>query len=169
MLPRIFFVSLTSVSFCIWIFCVADSILLHGCKHSHKELLNFIAFNFHYQRLILLFQLGESQGGALIGMPCVKCSPLTNQTLGGSRSHVGRCHVDRGGVSSSQEYRVLANNPTLVTPDSTAATMYIVVLSTDMLVSMLESRKEELWFSVPPFLLLEQSQQVFIESCSRRI
>lgn len=169
MLPRIFFVSLTSVSFCIWIFGVADSTLLHGCKHSHKELLNFTAFNFHYQRLILLFQLGESQGGALTGMPCVKCSPLTHQTLGGSHSHVGRCHVVWGGVNSSQEYGVLANNPTHVIPNSTAATVYTVVLSTDMLVIMLESRKEELGFSVPPFLLLEQSQQVFIESCSWRI
>lgn len=47
-----------------------------------------------------------------------------------------------------------------------AAVVWTVMLSTGMLISMLETRKEGLWVSIPPFLLLEQSQQVFIESCS---
>lgn len=110
--------------------------------------------------------MGEPQGWALIDLFWVKCSPLTSQMCRGRQGHIGRCHVDKGWVNSSQKERVLANNPTDVQHNSMAATVCMVMLSTGMLVRILEIRKEELWFSTPPFLLLEQSQQVFIESCS---
>lgn len=72
--------------------------------------------------------------------------------------------MDRG--NGSQEEGLKANSPLCVQYNSMAAVVWTVMLSTGMLISMLQTRKEGLWVSIPPFLLLEQSQQVFIESCS---